>query len=198
MSLLTLAAGLVLFLGTHLVTTARDGRARIIAAVGEAPYKIGYAVLSFLGLALIGNGFGAYREQGYIQVWNPPAALMHLNLVLMLPIFVMLYAAYLPGAIKRTLKHPMLTAVKLWAVGHLLANGDLGSMLLFGAFLAWAVYDRISMKRRPVPEHGVNAVVAGSRANDLIAIALGLATYLAFVFYLHKALIGVSVLPGGG
>jgi uncharacterized membrane protein len=104
-------------------------------------------------------------------------------------------AAYLPGRIKSRLKHPMLAGVKIWAFAHLLANGDLGSILLFGAFLAWAVAARISLKRRDVAaQHGGTAAPAGWR-NDILAVAIGTVVYLAFVFWLHPWLIGVSVLP---
>ena len=144
-------AGLVLFLGTHLVTTMRGRRAAFVAQVGEGPYKAVYALLSLIGLVLIGWGFARYRASGWIDVWYPPRGMTHLTIALMLPAVILVVAAYLRGHIYRVLKHPMLAGVKLWAVAHLLANGDLGSMILFGSVLAWAVLDRISLKHRSDP-----------------------------------------------
>jgi uncharacterized membrane protein len=106
----------------------------------------------------------------------------------MLPAFAFFIAPYFPGKIKTALKHPQLVAVKLWAVAHLLANGTLADVLLFGSFLVWAVVDRISMKRRvarPLPG------APESRANDLIVIVVGLALYAVFVLWLHEMWIGV-------
>jgi uncharacterized membrane protein len=191
-----LILGLALFLGAHAFTMARGSRANAIARFGEGPYRLAYSVLSLLGIVLIAIGYGDYREGGYIQVWNPPVWTRHLAVLLVWPAFVMIVAAYLPGRIKRTLKHPMLAGVKLWAFAHLLANGDLGSLLLFGAILAWAVAARISTKRRDEvrPHGGPVAEPAGWR-NDILAIAIGTAAYLAFLFWLHPWLIGVPALP---
>src|ERR1700719_1233568 len=140
--------GLVLFLGAHTLTTQRGLRAQCIGAMGEGGYKIGYAVASFAGLALIIWGFAHYRADGMIPVWSPPTFLKHLNVALMLPAVILVVASYLRGRIYTAVKHPMLSGVKLWAFGHLLANGDLGGIILFGSFLGWAVFDRISLKRR--------------------------------------------------
>ena len=146
MGLLVLILGLILFLGVHTLTTQRKLRAQVIAATGEGGYKIGYTLASFAGLALIIWGFALYRATGWINVWNPPTALKHITVALMLPAVIMVVASYIRGRIYTTLKHPMLTGIKLWAAAHLLANGDLGSIILFGSFLAWAVFDRISLK----------------------------------------------------
>ena len=135
MGLLVMILGLALFLGVHTLTTQRDVRARVIAASGEGGYKIGYALVSFLGLALIVWGFARYRATGWIDVWYPPIGLKHLTVALMLPAVILVVASYIRGRIYTTLKHPMLTGVKLWAAAHLLANGDLGSIILFGSFL---------------------------------------------------------------
>ena len=145
-----LILGLVLFLGIHTLTTMRTARASVIGRLGEGPYKGLYSLISAVGLVLIVWGFSRYRSAGYIQVWNPPFAIFHpIALVLLWFAFVALASAYAPPSkIKATLRHPMLVAVKTWALSHLLVNGDLGSMLLFGALLAWAVYDRIAAKRR--------------------------------------------------
>jgi uncharacterized membrane protein len=192
-----LVLGLVLFLGTHLFTTARVPRARLIKRFGEGPYKGVYSVLSLAGIVLIAIGFGRYRAAGYIPVWDPPLWTRHLALLLVWFAFICLPAAYLPGRIKATLGHPMIASVKIWAFAHLLANGDLGSIVLFGSFLVWAVVARISVKRRDevVPHGGTAGPPRGFR-NDAIAIAIGTVAYLLFVIWLHPLLIGVAVLPG--
>ena len=194
-----LVLGLAIFLGTHAFTTARGPRAALVARLGEGPYKGLYSLLSLLGIVLIAVGFGRYRAGGYVDLWSPPVWTRHLALLLMWPAWVMVVAAYLPGRIKRTLKHPMLAGVKVWALAHLIANGDLGSILLFGSILAWAVLARISAKRRDeVRDHaGPAAAPAGAR-NDVLAVAIGTAIYLAFLLRLHLWLIGVPLLPGLG
>jgi uncharacterized membrane protein len=184
--------GLVLFLGVHTLTTQRRLRARLVAAMGDGGYKLCYALVSLAGLALIVWGFSHYRASGWIEVWSPPKALKHLNTALMLPAVILVVAAYLRGRIYATLKHPMLAGVKLWAFGHLLANGDLGGIILFGSFLAWAVFDRISLKRRTDP--GAPPIPVGGLTNDLIAIAVGIVAYLALAFAFHPVVIGVPVI----
>ncbi len=184
-------AGLLLFLGAHTLTTQRELRARMIASTGEGTYKIVYSLVSALGLALIVWGFSRYRATGWIDVWSPPVAMKHIAVALMLPAVIMFAASYLRGRIYTTLKHPMLAAVKLWAAAHLLANGDLGSIILFGSFLAWAVFDRISLKRRK--DAGGPPIPVGGATNDLIAIAVGVIAYLALAFAFHPAVIGVAV-----
>lgn len=191
MGLLVMIAGLVLFIGTHLVTTRRDLRARLIATLGEGGYKAVYALISAAGLALIVWGFAHYRATGWIDIWHPPAAMKHVTEALMLPAVILVVASYIRGRIYATLKHPMLAGVKLWAFAHLLANGDLGSIILFGSFLAWAVVDRISLKHRadagapPIPVDGVR--------NDVIAVVVGLVAYLALGGLFHPYVIGVPV-----
>ncbi len=190
-----LVLGLVLFLGTHAFSMARANRAAAVARIGEGPYKGLYSLLSLAGIVLISIGYGQYRAGGYIPVWDPPVWTRHLALLLVLVAFICFVAAYLPGHIKARLKHPMLAGVKIWALAHLLANGDLGSILLFGSFLVWGVAARISVKRRDVAaQHGGTAAPAGIR-NDVLAVAIGTAVYVAFVFWLHPWLIGVPVLP---
>jgi uncharacterized membrane protein len=184
-------AGLVLFLGVHTLTTRRDLRARLIASTGDGTYKILYSLVSAVGLALIVWGFARYRATGWIDVWTPPVAMRHLTAVLMLPAVIMVVASYIRGRIYTTLKHPMLTGVKLWAAAHLLANGDLGSIILFGSFLAWAVFDRISLKRRS--DAGAPPIPVGGSTNDLIATAVGVIAYLALAFAFHPVVIGVPV-----
>ena len=192
MGLLVMILGLVLFLGAHTLTTARELRAGLIAATGESGYKIGYALISLAGLALVVWGFAQYRATGLIPIWSPPRALKHLNIALMLPAVILVVAAYLRGRIYKAVKHPMLAGVKLWAFGHLLANGDLGGIILFGSFLGWAVYDRISLKRRADP--GGPPIPVGGISNDLIAIGVGIIVYLALAFAFHPVVLGIPVM----
>jgi uncharacterized membrane protein len=189
--LLVMILGLVLFLGVHTLTTQRDLRARLIASAGEGGYKAGYALASLLGLVLIVWGFAHYRATGWIDVWHPPKALKHVTEALMLPAVILVVAAYIRGRIYITLKHPMLAGVKLWAAAHLFVNGDLGGIILFGSFLGWAVFDRISLKRRADP--GAPPIPVGGVGNDLIAVAVGIVAYLALGFAFHPVVIGVPV-----
>ena len=191
MGLLVMILGLVLFFGVHTLTTQREVRARVIATAGEGGYKMGYALVSVLGLALIIWGFARYRATGWIDVWYPPVAFKHITVALMLPAVILVVASYIRGRIYTTLKHPMLTGVKLWAASHLLANGDLGSIILFGSFLGWAVFDRISLKHRT--DGGAPPIPVGGPGNDLIAVAVGLVAYLALAFAFHPVVIGVPV-----
>jgi uncharacterized membrane protein len=198
MGLLVMILGLVLFLGAHTLTTQREVRSRVIAASGEGGYKLGYALVSIGGLALIAWGFGHYRATGFIDVWerwcSPEvlSTLKHLAVGLMLPAVILVVAAYIRGRIYTALKHPMLAGVKLWAAAHLLANGDLGSIILFGSFLGWAVYDRISLKHRT--DAGAPPIPVGGIGNDVIAVAVGLVAYLALAFAFHPVVIGVPVM----
>jgi uncharacterized membrane protein len=191
MGLAVMILGLVLFLGVHTLTTQRDLRGRLIGGVGESAYKASYVLVSLVGLALIVWGFAHYRATEWIDVWNPPKALKHVTLALMLPAVILVVAAYIRGRIYATLKHPMLAGVKLWAAAHLLANGDLGSIVLFGSFLGWAVFDRISLKRRADP--GGPPIPVGGLGNDLIAVAVGVVAYLGLAFAFHPVVIGVPV-----
>ena len=191
MGLLVMILGLVLFVGVHTFTTRREARARLIASWGEGGYKTGYALASLAGLAMIVWGFAHYRAAGMVEVWSPPKALKHLNAALMLPAVILVVAAYIRGHIYTAVKHPMLSGVKLWAFGHLLANGDLGGIILFGAFLGWAVFDRISLKRRTDP--GGPPIPVGGWLNDVIAVAVGIVAYLALAFAFHPVVIGIPV-----
>jgi uncharacterized membrane protein len=189
--LLGMILGLVLFFGVHTLTTQRAVRARVIGSLGDRGYFIGYSLASAVGLALIVWGFANYRATGWINVWYPPTAMKHITVALMLPAVIMVVASYIRGRIYTTLKHPMLTGIKLWAASHLLANGDLGSIILFGSFLAWAVFDRITLKRRT--DSGGPPIPVGGPGNDLIAIAVGVIAYLALAFAFHPVVIGVPV-----
>ena len=188
MSLLVL--GLIVFLGVHSVSiVAPAWRDAQVARRGEGPWKGVYSLLAGAGLALIVVGYGIAR-QSPVVLYTPPTGLRHLALLLMLPVFPLLIAPYLPGRIKAAAKHPMLVAVKLWALAHLLANGTLADVLLFGGFLAWAVGDRISLKRRPVRAvpHAPARVI-----NDAIVVIAGLAIYALFVLWAHAWMTGMAL-----
>jgi uncharacterized membrane protein len=187
-----LIAGLVLFLGVHsVVIVAPSFRTRAIQRMGESAWKGLYALISLAGFVLICYGFGLAR-QAPVVLYSPPTWLRHLALLVMLPVFPLLIAAYLPGRIKTAAKHPMLAAVKFWAFAHLLANGSLADVLLFGGFLAWAVVDRISVKRRATPQ--VLRTAPPGPWNDAIAVVLGLAVYALLIEWAHVRLFGVSPL----
>jgi uncharacterized membrane protein len=191
-AMLRLILGLVIFVGGHSIAAwVPRLRERGIASLGAQGWRGLYSLVSVLGLYLIISGFAAARAQPAVLYVAPPW-LHWATIVLMLPVFPLLLAAYLPGRIQRTLKHPMLAAVKLWATAHLLANGTLADVLLFGGLLAWAVWMRISLKRRPPrPVPG-----APPRPwNDALAVVLGLAMYGATLGWLHRALFGVAPLP---
>jgi len=186
--------GLVVFLGVHSVSiVAPDWRAAHVARRGDGPWKGLYSVAAGIGLALLIVGYGMARREPVV-LYTPPAALRHVALALMLPVFPLLFAAYLPGRIRAAAKHPMLLAVKFWAMAHLLANGTLVDVLLFGGFLVWAVVDRISVKRRTAREAHAAPAASARPANDAIAVIGGLALYAVFVLWAHRWLIGVSPL----
>lgn len=190
--MLYLIIGLVLFLGMHSVEIfSSTFRANAIARMGERPWKGLYTLISIVGFILIIWGYGQARQDP-VLLYAPPVWMRHLSALIMLPVFPLILAAYLPGRIKAALKHPMLAGVKFWALAHLLANGMLADVLLFGSFLAWAVADRISFKRRvarPIQ------TAPPSKMNDVIAVVAGLAIYVAFVLWLHRWMFGVSPLP---
>jgi uncharacterized membrane protein len=192
MGLAVMISGLVLFLGVHTLPTRRELRGRIIGSLGEGGYKIAYSLVSILGIVLIAWGFAHYRATGWIDIWNPPKALKHITVALMLPAVILVVAAFIRGRIYTALKHPMLAGVKLWAAAHLLANGDLGSIILFGSFLGWAVFDRISLKRRA--DAGGPPIPVGGWGNDAIAVVVGIIAYLALAFAFHPVVIGVPVM----
>ena len=189
--MLTLLIGIVVFLGVHTLSTQRETRAALIARFGEGPYKGLFSLGAVVGFVLIVWGFSLYRLQGWIQVWTPPTWTRHLTITLMWFAFVSLACMNpAPSRIRCWLRHPMLVAIKIWALAHLLANGDLGGMLLFGAFLAWAVYDRIAVKRRG--DLGAPRVSSFTPA-DGVNLLVGTVGYVAMMF-LHPYLIGVSVM----
>ena len=186
--MLVLILGLIIFLGVHSLSIVNEPvRHRLVDRMGGGPFKGVYSLVAGIGLLLIIWGYGLARMEPTL-LYAPPTWLRHVALLLLLPVFPLLIATYFPGRISRAVKHPMLVAVKLWALAHLLANGMLHDVLLFGSFLAWAVVDRISLKRRsghPVP--GLPA----KPMNDAIAVIGGLAIYVLFVMWIHQWLIGV-------
>ena len=187
-----LILGLVVFLGVHAFTMARGPRAALIQRLGAGGYKGLYSLVSLAGFVLLIYGYGSARAQGYIQIWSPPPFLAHVTALLMVFAFIAVVAFNGPnGKIKSTLKHPLLAAVKAWSLGHLLVNGDLASMLLFGSFLAWAVIARISIKSRA--DEVEPAPAPWGRA-DLVAVVLGIVLAVVFMIWLHPLLIGVPAI----
>jgi len=189
-----LILGIIVLIGIHFVPAFPDLRDSLMARLGRNGYRALFSVVSLLGLALVVWGFA---KAPVVQIWAPPVWTRHLALLLMLPVFPLLFAAYLPGKIKAKVRHPMLAAIKFWALAHLIANGDLASIILFGSFLAYAVVDRILVKRRGGAELVLAVSEADARRNDLISLGAGLALYVAFLFWLHPLLIGVSPLASG-
>lgn len=187
--MLKLVAGLLIFFGAHSVRIfAPAWRDAMVSRLGAGGWKAVYSVVSIAGFVLIVGGYAQARLEPFV-LYLPPAGLRHLTALLMLPVFPLLLAAYLPGRIKGAVKHPMLAATKAWALSHLLANGMLADVLLFGSFLVWAVLDRISAGKRPAPV----ATATGSLRNDVIAVVGGLVLYAVFVKWAHLRLIGVPV-----
>lgn len=192
--MLVFAVGLVLFLGIHSVSiVAPQWRMAMIERLGEWPWKGVYSIVSAVGLAVLVVGYNMARREPVV-LYTPPAALRHVALLLMLPVFTLFIAAYFPGRISVAVKHPMLLSVKIWASAHLLANGTLADVVLFGAFLVWAVVDRISVKRRPALEAHKVSGAPQSPVNDGIAVVAGLVVYVVFLLWAHRLLIGVSPL----
>ena len=182
-----LVLGLGVFLGAHLFTRARGARAGLIARLGEPGYKIGYSLVSLAGLVLIVIG---WRAAPFVEIWSPPVWTRHVVALLMWPAFVLMFSAYLPGHIRARARHPMLAAIKLWATAHLLTNGDLASIILFGSLLAWGVGARILIKRQERAEGAPRR--PASWQNDVIALVIGTAAYVLFGLFLHPMLIGKS------
>jgi len=182
--------GLALFFAPHAVSIVDEAwRDRMINLLGEGPWKGIYALISLLGFVLLVWGYGLARQDSTV-VYYPADWLRHLAMLLLLPVFPLLLATYFPGRIKSFVRHPMLVATILWAFAHLLVNGRLVDLLLFGAFLVWAVLDLLSMRRRTQRPH---PGAPPSRANDVIALTAGLAVYGLFVVWLHTLLIGVAL-----
>lgn len=185
-------AGLVIFLVVHSVSiVAPRWRDAQVERMGAMPWRGVYSLVSIVSLVGLIYGYGIARQTP-VMVYAPPVALQHLALLLMLPVFPLLIAAYLPGRIKRLARNPMLLAVILWGASHLLANGTLNDVLLFGGFLVWAVADLISVTRRA----HVRAVPGAppSAFNDVIVVVVGLGLYALVLLWGHQHWFGVPVL----
>lgn len=181
--------GLLIFLGVHSVhLLAPRWRESRIAAWGMGPWKGLYSVLAIAGFVLLVWGYGQARMHSPVLLWMPPPGLRHAAALLTLPAFILLAAAYVPrNHIKAWLGHPMLLAVKLWAAAHLLVNGWLHGVLLFGSFLIWAVLSfRMARRREPAPRSG------GTVAGTVATLAVGIVAWCGFAFYLHARWIGVA------
>ena len=189
--MLLFITGLILFFAVHSISIVNVGwRDAMAERLGTGTWKILYSLASLAGLVLLIQGYGLARGDPVI-LYAPPAWLLYVNFLLMLFVFPLFMAGFLPGRIKTAVKHPVLASVKIWAFAHLLTNGALADVLLFGCFLAWAVAGRISMKHRrnrPVPGFPESSV------NDLLAVVGGLLLYLLFIMVLHDWLTGVEVM----
>lgn len=188
--MLALIAGLVLFLGIHSVRmVAPDFRADLIQKLGKGPWKGIFSLIALAGFVLVVWGYGQARQEP-IWIWGPPVWTRHLAALLMLPAFIFLVAAYIPGTLtKARLGHPMVLAVKTWALAHLLSNGTVADLLLFGGFLAWSVVYFIWARRRDRANGKTYPAVGVSR--DLVAIVAGVVLWVGFALVAHEWLIGV-------
>ncbi len=188
-----LILGLLLFLGAHAVRiAAEDWRQRVCAQIGETRWRLAISAVSLLGFVIMVWGYGLAR-QAPTQLWAPPTAMRHLAALLTLPAFVLLAGAYVPGnAIKARLGHPMVLSVKLWALAHLLANGNLNHVVLFGAFLVWSVLSFRAARARDKRNRVLAPPVR--RGATLVTLLLGVSLWLAFALWLHGLLMGVRPL----
>lgn len=191
--------GLLIFFAVHAVPMEQGLRNGLVERFGATTYRLAFSILSLIGLVIIIIGYHKLQllPGKNPQIWVPPAWMSHVTILFMVFAMILLVAAYVPSNIKRIVGHPMLAAVKIWAFSHLLVNGDLGSMILFGSFLTYAILDRVSLKKRaahPTPhgEVSVSAARNGGARGDAIVVILGLGLYVMFLFFLHKWLIGVS------
>jgi uncharacterized membrane protein len=193
-----LALGLALFVVTHLVPASPAVRGLLRDRMGPSAYLLVFSILSLVSLILIAQGYGETRTlgRGNPQLWTPPAYLRHMTFALMLPAFILLGAAYVPSRIRTLAKHPMLAAIKIWALAHLLVRGDLASVLLFGTVLAYGVFDRISVKKRAAL--GPLGSAEGTARGDAIAVTIGLVAFVLMIGWGHRALIGIPLLRTSG
>ena len=191
MSLLIL--GLIVFLGAHSLRIFADSwRSAQIARIGAGPWKGLYSLGSIAGFVLLIWGYGRARA-ATIVLWQPPSWTHYLAALFVLIAFVLVVAAYVPGTrIKSALHHPMILGIKSWAFGHLIANGTLADVVLFGSFLVWAIVDFAASRRRDRVAGTVYP--AGTAARDAMAIAIGVAGWAVFAFYLHERWVGVRPL----
>lgn len=195
--MILLIVGLVLFIVVHSLPMLPEWRERLQAGLGKGGYRALFTLASVVALILIVWGYGSARGTAPV-LWISPSWLRHVTVILMLPAMILLVAAYVPGRIKARLHHPMITAVKIWAFAHLLANGTLADLLLFGGILAWAVVDRVSLARRE-RQFGAQAVsgpapMQGPPRNDAVAVVIGTVLWALITFWAHQAVIGVPPL----
>jgi uncharacterized membrane protein len=192
--MLLLVVGLIIFLGIHLVPTNPGLRESLHQRLGSTPYQIAFSVFSLLGFALI--IFGYHKLQllpgKNPQLWVPPTWTKHIAFTLMLPAMILLVATYVPSRIRTAAKHPMLLAIKIWALAHLIANGTLGAMVLFLSFLAYAVYDRISLKSRSAA--GPLGNRTGGIGGDITVLVVGTALYAFMLLWGHQVLINKALI----
>lgn len=187
-----LIIGLWLFIGAHLFPTMTNLRGVVYRGLGPVVYRGLFSVIALSGFVLVVWGYAQARETGSPILYNPPAFLNHVTHLLMVPVFILLVSSYAHGRITRIVRHPMVTAIKFWALAHLLSNGDQASVILFGSFLAWAVISRVSLATRE--QLGLVEVKDGPVRNDIIAVIVGVVLYLAFLAKAHTWLIGVPAL----
>ena len=181
-----LIVGLLVFFGIHSVSMMRTLRQSLIDSVGEMPFKGIYSLISLGGFVLIVVGFG---NAPFVEIWQPPGWTRAVAMVLMAPVFILLASMHMPGHIKARTRNPMLIAIKIWASAHLIANGDLASMVLFVSFLTYGVINLIAVKR-----NNRSSVVDNPQAKfDVIAIIIGLGIYAALLLWLHPYVSGVAL-----
>lgn len=185
-----LILGLAIFVANHVFTAFRGARAAAIARLGRSVYYALYGIISLVGVALIVWGFADYRADEWVQIWSPPASMRHITVGLMLIAIILLVATFIPSHIKTRTKYPLLAAVVVWAFAHLLANGDLGGMLMFGTLLAWAVYARVAAEYRT---DAAAPVAPKTWRGDVLVVVVGVALYLALGFWFHPHVIGLMV-----
>lgn len=187
--MIQMIVGLGIFLGIHSISIVNEPwRNRMAERLGTWTWKGIYALPALLGLAMTARGYGEARTQT-VDLYISPVWLQHISVFLLIPVFPLLIGAYFPGRIKASVGHPMLLATIVWSAAHLLANGTLADVVLFGSFLAWGCADLLSVRRRQ-PRKIPGA--PESNMNDWLAVIMGLALYLAFTLYFHDLLFGVS------
>ena len=188
-----LILGLFVFLGAHSVRlVAADWRAQTRARIGVLPWKGLYSVVSVIGFGLLVWGFGLARQQP-VALWTPPPGMRHLASLLSLISFVLLTAAFVPGnSIKARVHHPMVLGVKVWALAHLLSNGNLAHVVLFGSFLGWAIWDYQAARRRD--QAAGTRYPGGTPGATGVAVAVGVGVWIVVTLWLHGQLIGVRPL----
>ena len=191
--MLMLTLGLAAFIALHLVPANPALRADLRDRMGPSAYLLVFSILSLISLIMIGVGYGEAHGQGRgnMQLWFTPPFMRHITMALMLPAFILLASAYIPSRIRTAVQHPMLAAIKIWALAHLLVRGDLASLVLFGGLLAYAVVDRISVKKRSAM--GPLGATAGTARGDVMAVLIGGFAYLIILVWGHAALIGVPI-----